>query len=175
MSILSASSIAPSAPPTWANGVVFLAYPTPTRGGVPDTTLDSISLTVLPSTSVLLPSSTVNATGDNSIALALAGLRDQPLASGSLPSGSPLAGTTFNNFYRDLVSNVALATSSAGQSATVYQTLASQADMRRQSVSGVSTDEEMVSLIKHQTAYSAAARLVKIADEMAQTLVQLGQ
>jgi flagellar hook-associated protein FlgK len=33
----------------------------------------------------------------------------------------------------------------------------------------------MVSLIKHQQAYSAAARLVKIADEMAQTLVQLGQ
>jgi flagellar hook-associated protein 1 FlgK len=141
------------------------------------TTASSIALSsqVKADASVIAAGGTVNATGDNSIALALSRLRDQALASGSLPSGSPLAGTTFNNFYRDLVSRVALDTSSADQSATVYQTLAAQADTRRQSVSGVSTDEEMVSLIKHQAAYSAAARLVKVADEMAQTLVQLGQ
>jgi flagellar hook-associated protein 1 len=141
------------------------------------TTANSIALSsqVRADASVIAAGSTVNATGDNSIALALSGLRDQPLASGSLPSGSPLVGTTFNNFYRDLVSRVALDTSSADQSATVYQTLASQADTRRQSVSGVSIDEEMVSLIKYQTAYGAAARFVKVADEMLQTLVQLGQ
>ncbi len=43
-----------------------------------------------------------------------------------------------------------------------------------QSVSSVSTDEELINVIKFQHAYQAAAHLlVTIADEMAQTLVTL--
>jgi len=39
----------------------------------------------------------------------------------------------------------------------------------------VSTDEELVSVIQHQHAYAAAARLVTVVDEMMQTLVDLGK
>jgi flagellar hook-associated protein 1 FlgK len=42
----------------------------------------------------------------------------------------------------------------------------SQAEALRKSVSGVSIDEEMTSIIAQQNAYAAAARLVNVADEM---------
>ena len=41
----------------------------------------------------------------------------------------------------------------------------------RDSAAGVSLDEEMANLIKYQQAYAAAAKLITIADEMMQTLL----
>jgi len=41
----------------------------------------------------------------------------------------------------------------------------------RDSVSGVSLDEEMTKLIQYQQAYSAAAKLIQSSDEMMQTLL----
>ena len=55
----------------------------------------------------------------------------------------------------------------------VHKTLSEQADIRRSSFSGVSTDEELVRLIEFQTAYAAAARVVSAADEMLETLVRM--
>ena len=69
---------------------------------------------------------------------------------------------------------VATATQHAEDEATVQHTLASNADTRRQSVSGVSTDEELIKVIEAQHAYQGAARLVSVVDEMMQTLVDLG-
>jgi flagellar hook-associated protein 1 FlgK len=43
----------------------------------------------------------------------------------------------------------------------------------RESVSGVSLDEEMVNLIKYQNAFSAAAQLINVADEMMETVVNM--
>jgi flagellar hook-associated protein 1 len=45
--------------------------------------------------------------------------------------------------------------------------------MQRSSVSGVSIDEEMVNLIAQQEAYAAAARLIQMADEVIQDLLQM--
>lgn len=102
--------------------------------------------------------------GDNRIALALADLRT---------AGGMVAGESFGDHYRTTVSGVALKAGSADGSATVYETLALQADTRRQSVSGVSTDEELTLLMRHQQAYAAAAKLVAAADEMAQTVLNM--
>ena len=48
-----------------------------------------------------------------------------------------------------------------------------QLENQRESVSGVSLDEEMINLIKFQNAYSAAAKLITTADEMMQTVLQM--
>ncbi len=102
--------------------------------------------------------------GANDVALELAGLRDRELgALGSLP-GEHLQG---------LVSALGLAVRSSSDAAEVHETLAGHADTRRQSVSSVSVDEEMVRLIQFQSAYRAAARVVSAADEMLQTLLAL--
>jgi len=111
---------------------------------------------------------------DNRLALAMAGLRNSPVSI-TVASGG-YAGTTsvsFGGFYNSLVTGLGTLTQAAGQSATVYGTLADQADARRSSVSGVSTDEELVALMGHQQAYAAAAHLVTVADEMAQTILDM--
>ncbi len=56
---------------------------------------------------------------------------------------------------------------------------AHQADMMsylqnyRESVSGVNLDEEMVNLLKYQSAYQAAAKLISLADEMMDSLMNM--
>ena len=58
-------------------------------------------------------------------------------------------------------------------SATSYRALADQGEARRQAVSGVNTDEELVQMLKLQQSYTAATKLIKTMDEMMQTLMQL--
>jgi len=43
----------------------------------------------------------------------------------------------------------------------------------QQSISGVSIDEEMTNLIKFQRGYQAAARLITVADELFQTIINM--
>ncbi|MCK4689706.1 MAG: flagellar hook-associated protein FlgK, partial [Candidatus Marinimicrobia bacterium] len=44
---------------------------------------------------------------------------------------------------------------------------------QRDSVSGVSLDEEITNLIKHEQAYQAAARMVSTVDEMMRTVLNM--
>ena len=43
---------------------------------------------------------------------------------------------------------------------------------KRQQVAGVSTDEELVSLLTYQHAYNASARYINTIDQMLQTLIE---
>lgn len=104
--------------------------------------------------------------GANDVALAIAGLRDAS-------DPSILDASTIGDYFTTLVQDVGLSILSASQSATVHETLAAQAENRRASVSGVSIDEEMIRLIQHQSAYSAAARVVNAVDEMMQALLAM--
>ncbi len=103
--------------------------------------------------------------GDASNAQALANLQNAAQASG------PLAGTTFQGYYQQFVSNLAgqtAATKTASDSAGANLT---QLTQQRDSVSGVSTDTEMVNLLKYQRAYQSAARVVSTMDSMIGTLI----
>jgi flagellar hook-associated protein 1 FlgK len=40
-------------------------------------------------------------------------------------------------------------------------------------VSGVSLDEEMVNLVKYEAAYNAAAKMISMADDMLDTLMNI--
>jgi flagellar hook-associated protein 1 FlgK len=46
---------------------------------------------------------------------------------------------------------------------------------QREAVAGVSLDEEQIDLIRFQQAYNAAANLIRMADEMADIVVNLIQ
>lgn len=120
--------------------------------------------------------SAATATGpsNNEVSLQLAKLRDAKVAVRD-PDGTARGTDSFGSYWRGVATKVGLAVRGAETDATVRQTLAESADARRQSVSGVSTDEELVSLIKQQQAFAAAARLVTVADEMSQTLINLGR
>lgn len=102
--------------------------------------------------------------GDNRNALALAEL--QSAAAG--PDG-----LTFAEAYQKLVSDIGLDTHEAQQQSAFYQEMAEHFSTLRDSLSGVSLDEELTNLMKYQRAYQAAARLISATDELFQTLLEM--
>jgi flagellar hook-associated protein 1 FlgK len=55
-----------------------------------------------------------------------------------------------------------------------YQSsMVAQLDNYRESISGVSLDEEMINLIKFQHAYDAAAKLITTVDELLNTVINM--
>jgi len=101
--------------------------------------------------------------GDNSIALAIAGLRSQGVAS--------FGGQTVDTAYQKLVSRIGVLVRDAGDKATAQEAVVSHVDEMRQGVSGVSVDEELTNLISQQNAFAAAARMVTVADDMMQAVI----
>ncbi len=114
-----------------------------------------------------------NGPTDNRVAQGLAGLRivdntvNWTSSTGATETGS------FLTFFRSLVTRVGIDAAAANDNATVYRSLAEQSDARRQAVSGVSTDEELVNMMRVQQSYQAATKMIKVADEMMQTLLSL--
>jgi flagellar hook-associated protein 1 FlgK len=133
-----------------------------------------LSSTLASASDVAASGATATGPGNNDIASALAALHDA-MVTFTTPGGVTIGTSSTAEFYQQTVSDLATSTRQAQDDATVQQTLASNAETRRQSVSGVSTDEELISVIEHQHAYQAAARLVNVVNEMTQTLIDLGR
>lgn len=104
-----------------------------------------------------------DAPGDGSNALALAQLQNESIAG--------LGGITFGNFYKNLTARLGVDTQESSRMAENQQALVDQLSSRRESISGVSMDEEMTSLIQYQYAYQGAARVITVLDEMLDTLI----
>ena len=103
--------------------------------------------------------------GDNRNALAIIDLQYQTLMAGGT--------STFGSYYSSLVGEVGSASSEA-KNHTSYQTsVVDQLQTRREEVSGVSLDEEMTNLMKFQHAYEASAQMIRVVDEMMDTIMGL--
>jgi flagellar hook-associated protein 1 FlgK len=50
-----------------------------------------------------------------------------------------------------------------------------QVDSMRESATGVSSDDEMISLMRYQRAYQASLRVIETADQMMQQLLSIGR
>ncbi|KAB2847096.1 MAG: flagellar hook-associated protein FlgK [Melioribacteraceae bacterium] len=99
--------------------------------------------------------------GNNETALKIAALQEALLISGD----------TISNSYSNFVNKIANDLQTHNQNAESYQLVLNQLDMQVSEASGVSVDEEMVNVLKFQRSYDAAAKLIKVADEMFQTLL----
>lgn len=95
------------------------------------------------------------ASGENDVAQAIARLR----------------GGRVDQSYQALVARIGTETQAAVRAEATAQSLVTAVDDRRQSVAGVSLDEEMTNLIRFQRAYQASARTMSTLDEMLDTLV----
>lgn len=112
--------------------------------------------------------------GNNSLALLMASARDQKLnfeALGSSSGLSVLSGGSFSEFFQAIVGELGVQSQEASRQFVNQQVLVEQVDSRRQSVSGVSLDEEMADLIKYQHSYNAAARVMTTVDEMLDRII----
>jgi flagellar hook-associated protein 1 FlgK len=101
--------------------------------------------------------------GNNELALKLADIKNQKYNFDGSGIGN---GGSFDEFLRAVVSEIGVQTQEANRQAENQKILVEQVDSRRQSVSGVSMDEEMANMIKFQHAYNAAARSLTTFDEM---------
>ena len=80
---------------------------------------------------------------------------------------------SYNDFYGAIVRDVGNEVLKSDAYYNHQSDMMVQLENQRESVSGVSLDEEMINLIKFQNAYTAAAKLITTADEMMQTVLQL--
>lgn len=105
------------------------------------------------------------APGDNSNAIDIAELQNAFMMNSNT--------TTFDNYYNSMVSDVGNKVKQAGMSHDHHIAMASHLENYRESISGVSLDEEMISLVQFQLGYDAAAKLISTTDEMLQTLINM--
>ena len=99
--------------------------------------------------------SSEKAPGANNVALAIAGLR----------------GAGADQRYAALVAQVGAGVQGAAADQANSQAVLSAVSSQRQSVSGVSLDEEMTNLITFQRGYQASARALNVMNEVLDTLI----
>ncbi len=112
--------------------------------------------------------------GDNRGAQALAAAfetRVGTVARGELPAGS----FRLADYFAELVAVRAGAADRAASGAANDRALADDLDARRAEVSGVNLDEELSRLVLFQQAYSVAARLIAITDQLFDELLGIAR
>jgi flagellar hook-associated protein 1 FlgK len=135
---------------TLASSVNALHTATPFFSG---TTAASLQVAV---TAAQVQTSSTEGAGGNDVALKIAGLR----------------GGVAEQGYAALVEQVGGNVRSARDEQSNLQTTVTAIGNQRQSVSGVSLDEEMTNLISFQRGYQASARTMTAMDSMLETLIE---
>ena len=127
---------------------------------------DALSIELSPDISSLekiAGASDPDSPGDSSLAAAITDLQHQELLNG----GSETFTSYFANQVAGLGTRIQNARSRAANSGLVVQSL----QMQRESVIGVSLDQEAANLVKSQRAFEAAARLTTAIDEMLDRII----
>lgn len=106
-----------------------------------------------------------NAAADNRVANYISSLQfNQVMGDGQI---------TFDDFYNNVVGKVGVSASRANSDLESQKGIVDQLKNIRESISGVSLDEETTKMIEYQKSYDASARLIKTADEMMDTVLNL--
>jgi len=100
--------------------------------------------------------------GDNTTALSLLEIKTKTIFSD---------GSTLTEKYSQIVSSVGTYVNNAKSSNTIQKTILNNLENKKESVSGVSMDEEMANMLKFQSAYNASAKMIGIIDSMIQTII----
>ncbi len=101
--------------------------------------------------------------GDGTIAFAVARLKDKLVMEGGTES--------IPRFYQNLVARIGVATRNSGHMVEVHGATYRQCINSKDSVSGVSIDEELINLTRYQKVYQAASRFFTVVDEMLDTII----
>jgi len=128
----------------------------------------ALSIEVSTDVRYIAAASSADDTSGNDNALRIASLIDKDLTIGGETTRLITYVSTMMSEIGDLTQNA--------QTMTAHQESAMKImEQQRESLSGVSIDEELTKLMKYQYAYQAAARLITIADEMFQNLLEVGR
>jgi len=128
----------------------------------------SVSSTITANTRKIAAGTTTN--GDGANALLMADLQNTLSFNSVTWSGSGSGSYTFDEYYNAVVSTIGIESFSAQATLRQQEGIMLQLNSRRESISGVSIDEEMIKMIKFQQAYNASARMISVVDEMLDAL-----
>ncbi|MCA9113780.1 MAG: flagellar hook-associated protein FlgK [Planctomycetaceae bacterium] len=102
---------------------------------------------------------------DNRNIIALAGFLDNP--------SDGLGGSTLDDFYEQLITQVTVDSSTATTVANGFESFRQSLLNQRQQFSGVSLDEEAVKVLEFQRSFQSAARLISTIDELFDVLLSM--
>ncbi|MCK4467592.1 MAG: flagellar hook-associated protein FlgK, partial [Desulfobacterales bacterium] len=122
-----------------------------------------VSADIIADVNKIAASETVNGDGGNAVSMNT--IKDEL----TMNDGK----STFSSYYSSLVAQVGQDVAYVNRSFDHHTNLMTQLTNRREGISGVSIDEEMMNLIRYQTGYNASARLFVAAQELADTLLNL--
>ncbi len=125
----------------------------------------TVNQTLLDNPNLIQASGSATASGDNSTALSLAQLGGQNIAA--------LGGLTFSQSFAQSVTAVGQTLDSLNSQSSDSTAVQALLARQRDSVSGVSLDEEMTQLIQYQKAFQASAKLINTVDQMLDTVISL--
>lgn len=117
--------------------------------------------------SALQASGVAGAAGNNQVVLALAQMANT--------TQTGLGNQTFAQSYNSTITGLGTALNSVNTQLQDQAAVQTMLQNQRNSLSGVSVDEEMTNLIMFQRAFQASARLVSVVDQMLSIVVSLGQ
>lgn len=103
--------------------------------------------------------------GDNGLALQLSDLRNVKIAA--------LGNRSVIDYHKDNIATLGNEHGYYLNAADTDSAIQDQITQQRETVSGVSLDDEMANMLKYQRSYQAAARLISVFDEVAQDLIGL--
>lgn len=104
--------------------------------------------------------------GSNDTAVAIANLQDAAI--------NELNGSSLREFWQHSVNRTAVLAAAAKNSVDAATLVRENIAGQLQAVSGVSMDEEAISLLSFQRQFQASARFISVIDEMIQTLLSIG-
>ena len=119
------------------------------------------------------------AAGDNTNALAIADLQyssvaiDQWKCDRASGNTQGSVTTTIGGYYNAMAGSIGISSASISNARDFNEAMMSKLSQIRDSISAVSLDEEMTNLIKFQHAYSAAAKLINVSDEMLEVILKI--
>ena len=120
---------------------------------------------ILADANLIAASDALNEPGNNNITLTLANLQDSLV----MNDGD----FTFSDFYNSLISSIGSQAQESGFFQESFADVVEKLEFTRDSISGVSLNEEMTNLIEAQQAFTAVSRVVTTVDEMMQTILNM--
>lgn len=112
---------------------------------------------------LIATSDALGESGNGNVAKALADLADAEV----------VGNQSLGEYYRSLVGTLGNRIQETGFLKANQDKIVSSLEIQRQSISGVSMEEEMTKMVQLEQAFTAASRLVNVADELTQTVLQL--
>ncbi len=117
--------------------------------------------------------------GDNTNALGIADLQFERIV---MPTWNFIRGispfsdvleSSIEGYYQGLTGSMGTKAAAIERGLEFSNSMVDKLKEQRENLSGVSLDEEMISIMKYQQAYTAASKLLKTSDEMLQTILAI--